>query len=127
MVDPKDTLRPGASAGTEAAETAGERMAAEQQALKEEALRRQAIEQPKAWWQQALGAAANIKEAADQALVEANAKRALELEQQQARGGAVPNFFKRQRREGLFEELDRALDAGNFERAAEIQRQIDAL
>lgn len=129
MVDPMSTWSPGPSTPSE---TRAERAAKEQLDLKEKALKRQADElarraAPKAWWQEAFGAAANIKEAADAALEEANAKRAEELKRQKEESTAGFNPFKSARRESLFGELDRALDLGDFDKAAEVQRRIDAL
>ena len=138
MVDPKATLTPGPTPASgalpsegSAAETPAQRAARDQRTLKEQALQRQGEEaarrtRSEPWWQQALGAAANIKRASDAALEEANAKRAAELKQTpRAKGMGIGSLFKSAQREKLFDELDRALDAGNFELAAEIQKRIE--
>uniref|UniRef100_A0A7S2FLD0 UVR domain-containing protein n=1 Tax=Haptolina brevifila TaxID=156173 RepID=A0A7S2FLD0_9EUKA len=119
MIDQSTTL--------EVPQTAAEKAAAEQEEMKKKFFEKQQGEMaaaPKTWWQEALSMAGNIKTAAGEALAETDAKRAAETKLQPQSRDPLQNFMRRKTRDSLYKQLDQAIDRGDYEEAAAINKMI---
>lgn len=114
-------------------ESAAVRAAAEAQAAKELEISRRSrdagAEGAKPWWQalgaQALDAGGKIAQASMEAMSEANEKK--KSEPVQSPLDPLTSMMKKSSKDSLYKQLDKAIDAGEFDRAATIKAQIDAL